>query len=180
MQMQRHNRTTKKSWLLSLSVVGSALLATGCEGPIEPGAADHATTASPLAHVKEARPAPSGEDTVGVVTTDCPPDHAGTPSSATVDIRSNRGRLSPIAVGLNAAAWDGHLVDREIPALLRNIGVQMLRYPGGSTSDNYHWLSNAPDDPAQGRGARRMRMCMRWAAVLILPLWLAQAPARER
>jgi hypothetical protein len=34
--------------------------------------------------------------------------------------------------------------------LLRGAGVQVLRYPGGSTSDNYHWLSNTPDDPTQG------------------------------
>jgi len=84
----------------------------------------------------------------GRVAVDAP--SGGTPSSATIDAKSCAGRFSPIAVGLNGAAWDARLVDAETPALLESTGAQMLRYPGGSTSDNYHWLSNAPDDPAQG------------------------------
>jgi len=74
----------------------------------------------------------------------------GTPSAVTVDARAGLARFSPLAVGLNGAAWDGSLVDAGIPKLLRSAGIQTLRYPGGSTSDNYHWSSNAPDDPAQG------------------------------
>ncbi len=74
----------------------------------------------------------------------------GTPSSATIAAASPLGHFSPIALGLNGAAWDGDLVDRGTPALLDATGVQIVRYPGGSTSDNYHWLSNTPDDPAQG------------------------------
>jgi alpha-L-arabinofuranosidase len=58
--------------------------------------------------------------------------------------------LSSIAVGANTAAWDSNLTDAEIPRLLSNAGLQVLRYPGGSTSNNYHWLSNTPDDPNQG------------------------------
>src|SRR3569623_198364 len=74
----------------------------------------------------------------------------GTPSAVTVDARAGLARFSPLAVGLIGAAWDGSLVDAGIPKLLRSAGIQTLRYPGGSTSDNYHWSSNAPDDPAQG------------------------------
>lgn len=74
----------------------------------------------------------------------------GTASSATVSTRSSVGKFSPVAVGLNSAAWDGDLVDARLPDLLASTGAQVLRYPGGSTSDNYHWLSNAPDDPGQG------------------------------
>ncbi len=80
----------------------------------------------------------------------CQKDNSGTPSTVTVDTRSSLGVLSPIAVGVNAAAWDGHLTDAEIPRLLADAGIQILRYPGGSTSNNYHWLSNTPDDPNQG------------------------------
>ena len=131
---------------MSLSIVGSVFLTTGCDGLQGSAADDDATSTSPTAHVKEAPLAPQAEATVGTEVA----DNTGTPSSATVDIRSDRGRLSPIAVGVNAAAWDGHLVDGELPTLLRGAGLQVLRYPGGSTSDNYHWLSNMPDDPAQG------------------------------
>lgn len=138
MPMQRNELSTKRIRLLSLSLVGGALWVTACDTPPESDADDDAFAASPAAHLKEALPTSSSTDI------------AVTPSSATVDVRSHRGRLSPIAVGTNAAAWDGHLVDRELPMLLRGTGVQVLRYPGGSTSDNYHWLSNTPDDPAQG------------------------------
>jgi len=58
--------------------------------------------------------------------------------------------LTPISVGINAAAWDSHLTDASIPALLANANLGVIRYPGGSTADNYHWLSNTSDDPAQG------------------------------
>jgi len=78
------------------------------------------------------------------------PAAVGTASSATVSTRSCLGKFSPVAVGLNSAAWDGDLVDPALPGLLKSTGAQTLRYPGGSTSDNYHWLSNTPDDPAQG------------------------------
>jgi hypothetical protein len=74
----------------------------------------------------------------------------GIASSATVSTKSSVGKFSPMAVGLNSAAWDGDLADPELPVLLESTGAQTLRYPGGSTSDNYHWLSNTPDDPAQG------------------------------
>jgi hypothetical protein len=73
-----------------------------------------------------------------------------TPSTASIDLRSNLGMLSAIAVGANAAAWDHNLVDPSVPELLEDASIQVMRYPGGSTSDNYHWLSNTPDDPNQG------------------------------
>ncbi|HET7541754.1 MAG TPA: hypothetical protein VFK05_17890 [Polyangiaceae bacterium] len=72
------------------------------------------------------------------------------PSTASVDLRTNLGVLSAIAVGANAAAWDHNLIDPGVPDLLEDANIQVMRYPGGSTSDNYHWLSNTPDDPAQG------------------------------
>jgi len=77
-------------------------------------------------------------------------DSLGTPSTVTVNTRSNLGALSTISVGANAAAWDSDLTDAELPQLLADAGLQVLRYPGGSTSNNYHWLSNTPDDPNQG------------------------------
>jgi len=79
-----------------------------------------------------------------------PPVAPGTPSTAVVDVQTKLGALSSIAVGVNAASWDSNLVDKKVPDLIEDAGVQIMRYPGGSTSDNYHWLSNAPDDPTQG------------------------------
>jgi alpha-L-arabinofuranosidase len=46
--------------------------------------------------------------------------------------------------GLNTATWDGSLGDSQTLPLLQQIGCKALRWPGGSTSDGYHWAS----DPA--------------------------------
>lgn len=73
-----------------------------------------------------------------------------TPATVSVNVNATTGVLSAIAVGANAAAWDGNLVDRGVPNLLEDASVQVMRYPGGSVSDNYHWLSNSPDDPNVG------------------------------
>jgi hypothetical protein len=69
---------------------------------------------------------------------------------ANVNVKKSLELLGPIAVGANAAAWDGDLVDRGVPRVLADAGIQVMRYPGGSTADNYHWLSNQPDDPNVG------------------------------
>ena len=80
----------------------------------------------------------------------CAAASADAQCSVVVQTHSNLGQLSPIAFGINAAAWDSHLVDASIPALLADANLGVIRYPGGSTADNYHWLTNTPDDPAQG------------------------------
>lgn len=71
-------------------------------------------------------------------------------SQASVNVETHLATLSRFAVGANAAAWDSNLVDPELPELLSRAGIQVMRYPGGSTADNYHWLSNSPDDPSIG------------------------------
>lgn len=80
----------------------------------------------------------------------CQSATASTPSTATVHTHHALGQLTPVSIGINAAAWDSNLVDRSVPALLADANVQVLRYPGGSTSNNYHWIANTPDDPTHG------------------------------
>lgn len=65
-----------------------------------------------------------------------------TPAQATINANQSSGFISPTADGLNTAAWDGHLLDSSVPGLVQQTGVNMLRFPGGSTSDFYHWQSN--------------------------------------
>lgn len=64
-----------------------------------------------------------------------------------ININANTtvGTLPNTAFGINGAAWDGHLLDSSIPGMLQQAGVQVMRYPGGSTSDYYHWQSNTVD-----------------------------------
>jgi len=47
--------------------------------------------------------------------------------------------------GINTADWDGYLSDAETEVQLADLGLQFLRFPGGSESDDYHWASNTTD-----------------------------------
>ena len=69
-----------------------------------------------------------------------------TAAQVTVNLRQTLSTVSPLAIGVNAAVWDGHLQDAVIPGLLREDGVRVMRYPGGSTADNFHWQTNTLDD----------------------------------
>lgn len=50
--------------------------------------------------------------------------------------------------GVNTATWDGNLGNSATLSLLREMGALALRWPGGSTSDAYHW---AADPTGNGR-----------------------------
>jgi hypothetical protein len=58
------------------------------------------------------------------------------------------GGWSP-AMGVNEAAWDSNMLDSTSPSglsyagLLSNAGVGIVRYPGGSTADNFHWYNQS-------------------------------------
>ncbi len=73
---------------------------------------------------------------------------AGSAASAqvTVNLRQTLSTVSPLAIGVNDAVWDGHMQDAAVPGLLRADGVKVMRYPGGSTADNFHWQTNTLDD----------------------------------
>ncbi len=129
---------------LCILAIGISACSAAPNDEAAPRVADGAlTAAAPSDQETTTTPQPSEASPIPATT-------SGTSSTATVDIKSSLGRFSPIAVGINGAAWDSNLVDVEVPELLRDAGVRLIRYPGGSTSDNYHWLSNTPDDPNQG------------------------------
>ncbi len=67
---------------------------------------------------------------------------SATPAQATINASQSSGFIAPTAFGLNTAAWDSHLLDGGVPGLIQQAGISMLRFPGGSTSDFYHWQSN--------------------------------------
>jgi hypothetical protein len=54
--------------------------------------------------------------------------------------------MAPRAMAVNASIADGHLMDPDLPALLRGAGITTLRYPGGGFADNYHWSTNKPSN----------------------------------
>jgi hypothetical protein len=71
---------------------------------------------------------------------------AATP--AVVHLGADAGQvLHPVDArqfGLNTATWDGSLGNSSTLPMLQQIGTRALRWPGGSSSDLYHWAS----DPA--------------------------------
>jgi hypothetical protein len=71
--------------------------------------------------------------------------HADSSVSVTVHANTSLGTLPATAFGINAAVWDGHLLDANLPGLLQQAGVKVVRYPGGSTADVYHWQTNSTE-----------------------------------
>jgi hypothetical protein len=65
-----------------------------------------------------------------------------TNAQVTINAGTSLASIPGTAFGINDAAWDGHLLDPAIPGMLQQDGINVMRYPGGSTSDFYHWQSN--------------------------------------
>ncbi|HZM84280.1 MAG TPA: cellulose binding domain-containing protein [Candidatus Limnocylindrales bacterium] len=64
---------------------------------------------------------------------------ATTPVTVTVNARAGLARMPATGLGINDAVWDTHLGGTPTSDLLRAAGVKMIRYPGGSYGDIYHW-----------------------------------------
>ncbi|PZG24265.1 alpha-L-arabinofuranosidase [Micromonospora craterilacus] len=64
---------------------------------------------------------------------------ATAPVTVTVNTRAGLATVPDTALGVNHAIWDSQLGTVETSDLLRAAGVQMMRYPGGSYADIYHW-----------------------------------------
>jgi hypothetical protein len=47
---------------------------------------------------------------------------------------------------INTAVWDSTLDTPQTLMVLTNMGTRALRFPGGSASDDYHWVYNRQDD----------------------------------
>ncbi len=62
--------------------------------------------------------------------------------NVTVNAKSAIRRVDPRTFGLNTATWDGALATPTTTGLLNEINIQALRFPGGSTSNGYHWKTN--------------------------------------
>lgn len=61
------------------------------------------------------------------------------PVAVTVNARAGQAVVPDTALGVNHAIWDTNLGTNQTSDLLRAAGVRMVRYPGGSYADIYHW-----------------------------------------
>lgn len=64
--------------------------------------------------------------------------------TATVSIDATRAlaTVPSTAIGLNASTYDSYVTDSAVPGLVRNAGVRLMRFPGGTQSDEYDWKTN--------------------------------------
>ncbi|NUR63039.1 MAG: alpha-L-arabinofuranosidase [Catenulispora sp.] len=71
-----------------------------------------------------------------------PAASAATAVAVTVNATTGLGTVSPDAIGLNTAVYDGTMNDAAAPGLIKGAGIDALRYPGGSYSDIFNWQTN--------------------------------------
>jgi hypothetical protein len=64
------------------------------------------------------------------------------PVMVTVNARAGLATVPETAIGINHAVWDTNLGTPEVADLLGSAGVRMMRYPGGSYGDIYHWQTH--------------------------------------
>ncbi|MEU7836810.1 cellulose binding domain-containing protein [Nonomuraea sp. NPDC049129] len=65
-----------------------------------------------------------------------------TPVAVTVNARAALAIVPETGIGTNHAIWDTNLGTNATADLLKDAGVKLLRYPGGSYSDIYHWATH--------------------------------------
>ncbi|MFC4536020.1 cellulose binding domain-containing protein [Sphaerisporangium dianthi] len=73
-----------------------------------------------------------------------PAAHADEPApvAVTVNARAALATVPETGIGANHAIWDTNLGTDETADRLKDAGVKLLRYPGGSYSDIYHWADH--------------------------------------
>jgi len=70
--------------------------------------------------------------------------------NVTVNSKAEIRKVDPRFFGINAADWDSILGSATTAELLNEIDNQVLRFPGGSASDVYHWASNIGTQTTSG------------------------------
>jgi Cellulose binding domain/Fibronectin type III domain len=70
------------------------------------------------------------------------PAAADPTATVTVNARAGLATVADTAVGVNHAVWDSELGTDTVADLYAKAGIGMMRYPGGSYGDIYHWKDN--------------------------------------
>jgi hypothetical protein len=63
-------------------------------------------------------------------------------TSITVDATKPVRVVDDRMFGVNTAVWDGVFTDPQTLTTLQAVDARFLRYPGGSSSDDFHWQTN--------------------------------------
>ncbi|NUR04400.1 MAG: hypothetical protein HOY79_50220 [Streptomyces sp.] len=74
------------------------------------------------------------------------PSAQAAPAAVTASVSVDAGRtlasIPATGVGMNVAVYDGNMNHPSVPGLLKDAGVAMVRCPGGSYTDGYHWQTH--------------------------------------
>jgi hypothetical protein len=65
-------------------------------------------------------------------------------ANVSVEMDQPRTFMSVRAPGIHTSVYDNHMMDPQLPQLLRLAGITTLRYPGGGYADNYHFSTYKP------------------------------------
>src|SRR5471030_2562654 len=60
-------------------------------------------------------------------------------ADVTVTVSAPSAVMSSTGLGVGSSVYDNYLVDAAVPGNLKAAGVGMVRYPGGSYADIFHW-----------------------------------------
>jgi hypothetical protein len=63
-------------------------------------------------------------------------------ATVSVDAGSTGATVPATAIGLNGSVYDADLTDAAVPGLLKAAGTGLIRFPGGTSSDEYDWKTN--------------------------------------
>ena len=87
----------------------------------------------------------------GAVAAGSAPAAAAASAAATVSVNAGQSlaTVPSTAIGLNASTYDGDVLDSAVPGLVSKAGVSVIRFPGGTESDQYNWKTNT--DVLSGR-----------------------------
>jgi len=63
-------------------------------------------------------------------------------ASVSVNTGSALATVPATAIGINGSVYDAALTDAAVPGLLKSAGTNVIRFPGGTSSDTYDWRTN--------------------------------------
>jgi len=72
-------------------------------------------------------------------------------AKVTVSTSAVENQVAPTALGINTSIGDGNLYSSGVPGRIKALGIQLLRWPGGSIADTFDWATEefALEDFAQ-------------------------------
>ncbi|HEV2344854.1 MAG TPA: cellulose binding domain-containing protein [Actinocrinis sp.] len=68
--------------------------------------------------------------------------NAVTAATVSVNVSQSLATVPATAIGGNGSVYDAQLTDAAVPGLLKNAGIGLIRFPGGTESDEYNWKNN--------------------------------------